>query len=137
MQYVKMVYDLPCGNASFLFGMQIVDNEDATSDQFSMSVVGHACAHCFPQPVVSRTITNTSKQPYFTSVGRETDRECGYIRHTWLATRPADYLLRVTAELRHRDRASHRQRSIHTRRQVLPRFSYNFPLPIMSLFNPI
>ena len=77
----------------------------------------HPCAHCFPQPVVSETITNTSKQPYFTSIGRETDRECGYIRHSWLATRPADYLRCVTAELLHPDRASHRQRSVHTRRQ--------------------
>ena len=78
---------------------------------------GHPCAHCFPQPVVSRTITTTSKQPYFTSVGRETDRECGYIRHSWLATKTADYLRRVTAELLHPDRASHRQRSVHARRQ--------------------
>ena len=28
------------GGPSCLFGMQIVDDEDATSDQFSMSVVG-------------------------------------------------------------------------------------------------
>ena len=65
----------------------------------------YPCAHCFPQPVVLRTITYTSKQPYCTSVGRETDRECGYIRHSWLATRPADYLRRVTTELLHPDRA--------------------------------
>ena len=81
----------------FRFRMQIVDDEDATSDQFSMSVVGksigdHTCAHCFPQPVVSSTITNTSKQPYFKSVGQETDRECSYILHSWLATRRTDYL---------------------------------------------
>ena len=77
----------------------------------------HLCAHCFPQPVVSRTITNTSKQRYFTSVGRETDREYGYIRHRWLPTRPADYLRRVTAELLYPDRVSYRQRSVLTRRQ--------------------
>ena len=42
MQYFKMVDDLPCGDYDFLFrfGMQIVDDEDATSDQFNMAVVG-------------------------------------------------------------------------------------------------
>ena len=77
----------------------------------------HSCALCFPQPVDSRTITNTSKQPYFSIVGRETYRVCGFIRHNWLATTPADYLRLVTAELLHPDRTSHRQRSVHTRRQ--------------------
>ena len=42
MQYFKIVYDLPCGDWDFHFRffMQIVDDEDATSDQFSKSVVG-------------------------------------------------------------------------------------------------
>ena len=92
MQYFKMVYDLPCGDIDFhfRFGMQIVDDEDATSDQdIGPDHVGgreadkDPCTLCFPQPFVSRTITNTSKHPHFTSIGRETDRECGYIRHSW------------------------------------------------------
>ena len=123
MQYFKMVYDLPCGDWDFLFRfcMQIVDDEDATSGQFSMSVVGKSmntlAAHCSPQPVVSMTITNTSRHTYCTIVWRETDRECVYIRHSWLATRSADYLRRVTAELLHPDSAPHRQRGVHARRQ--------------------
>ena len=88
--------------------VQYVDGKEADE---------HPSAHCISQPVVSRTITNTSKQPYFTIVGRETVRECGYIRHSWLATKTADYLRRATAELLHPDRASHRQCSVHTRRQ--------------------
>ena len=82
--------------------MQIVDDEDATSDPFSMSVVGTPMnAHCFPQPVGSRTIMDISKQPCITSVGRETDREWGYICHSWLATRPADYVLKKNKVLLH------------------------------------
>ena len=122
MQYFKMVYDLPFGDwLSFsvvdadcsrrrrhIGPVQYVDGREADE---------HPWSDCFPQPVVSRTITNTSKQPCCTSIGQETDRECGYIRHNWLATRPADCLRRVTTELLHPGRASHRQRSVHARRQ--------------------
>jgi hypothetical protein len=98
--------------------MQIVDNEDGPVQYIDgREADEHSFAHCFPQPVVLRTITYTSMQPHCTSVGRETDRECGYIRHCWLATRPAGYLRRVTAELLHLDRASHRQRCVYTRLQ--------------------
>ena len=127
---------------SFRFGIQIVGDEDATM-QFSMSVVGQPMNTLAPivsrSQSVSRTITNTSKQPYFTTVGRETDRQCGCIQHSWLATNPADYLRRVALKSLHTDRASHRQCTHATTEMlVLTRSSYNnFPLPIMNLFNPI
>jgi len=93
------VWDAECGRRRRNFRpVQCVGSREADE---------HLRAHCFSQPIVSRTITNTSKQPYFTSVARETDRQCGYIRRCWLATRPADYWRRVTAELFHTDRASH------------------------------
>ena len=72
-----MAYDLPSGDSDvrLLFGMQIVDDEGAKSEQFSMSVV--AKPRNTIAPIVSRvqlfqgTMTNTSKQPCFTRDGRE------------------------------------------------------------------
>ena len=112
-----MVYDLPCGDLDFhfRFGMQIVDDEDATSDQdIGPDHVGgreadeHPCALCFPQPFVSRTITNTSKQPH--------EKQIESVAVS-VIDGPADYLRHVTAELLHPDIVSHRQLSVHTRRQ--------------------
>ena len=55
MQYFKMVYDLQCGDWDFLFQflMQIVDEQDATSDHFSKSMVGKPMNTL--APIVSRS----------------------------------------------------------------------------------
>ena len=39
-RWAELLVGRVIGGPSCLFGMQIVDDEDATSDQFSMSVVG-------------------------------------------------------------------------------------------------
>ena len=104
--------------------MQIVDDEDAMSDQFSASVVGKPTNTRVPIKQVSDekqiervaisviaawrqgplTICDVSQRNYFTP----TEHHIGGAVYT-------------------RD----------DRNSVIPRSSYNFPLPIMSLFNPI
>ena len=77
MQDFTMDYDLPSSDSDvrLRFGMQIVEDEDAKSDQFSMSVVAkptNAIA-----PIVSRiqlfegTMTNTSKPSYLQRQGEK------------------------------------------------------------------
>ena len=55
MQYFKMVYDLPWDDREFLFWfcMQIVDDEDATSDQLRKSMVAKPLNTL--APIVSRS----------------------------------------------------------------------------------
>ena len=55
MKYFKMVHVLPCGDWDFLFrfGIQIVDDEDVTSDKFSLSVIGKPLNTLVP--IVSRS----------------------------------------------------------------------------------
>ena len=90
MQYFKKIYDVPSGDSDvrLRFVMQIVDDEDDTSVQFSMSIVAKPMNTL--APIVSH---------------------CQLFQGQ-VATRLTDYLRRVTAELLHPDRASHRQRSV-------------------------
>ena len=77
--------------------MQIVDDEDATLDQFSMSVVGKPMNTLGLAPIVFQLFQGNSRtllSSHILEVSDEKQIESDYIRHSW----PADYLRRVTAE---------------------------------------
>ena len=92
MQVFMMDYDLPSADSDvrLRFGMHIVDDEGAKSDQFSMSVVAKptttiALNISRIQLFVS-TMKKPFKHPYLTRAGQEKDRECGKVRRRWVYT---------------------------------------------------
>jgi hypothetical protein len=99
----------------------------------------HSCALCFPQPVDSRTITNTSKQHIF-QLSDEKRIECVALSViTGWRQRPL-----TICDLSQRNYFTptehHIGSAVYTRDDrdsVLPRSFYNSPLLIMSLFNPL
>ena len=98
----------------------------------------HDSANCFPQSVVSRKITNTSKHPYYTSVGRQKDRVAisivaGCDKARWLFATCHSGITSPRQSITPSVQCPHAM----TGTRVLHRSSYNFLLPIMRFFNPI